>query len=76
MAENYAFYYLNKAGELVTIVSMQCADDQVAMLTMQRFKPPSWASSEIWSGERCILHADGLAARQRILRTREPHPDH
>jgi hypothetical protein len=57
MTESYSFYYLNKEGALVTIVDMRCADDQVAMFRVSQFRPPSCASIEIWSGDRCVLKA-------------------
>jgi hypothetical protein len=76
MTESYSFYYLNKEGALVTIVDMRCADDQVAMFRVSQFRPPSCASIEIWSGDRCVLKADDAKASQTMQRTKEHHPGH
>jgi hypothetical protein len=76
MAENYSFYYLNKEGALVTIVSMKCADDEMAMLRMTQFRPPSCASTEVWSGERRVLTANETDASPTIRRAKEHSPGH
>ena len=74
MAENYSFHFLNKEGQLVMIVSMQCADDQAALAAMPQHGP--WADIEICSGDGRILKPENTGAAQRAQPNPAYHPDH
>jgi hypothetical protein len=78
MAENYAFHFLNREGQLIMIVHMRCANDEAAMTAMPQSGP--WAEIEICAADGRMLKSNetgnDTGPGRRLPHAKEYHPDH